>query len=98
MKRMTKAQQAAAKLVTEHQVKVCQRADKFFTTKPNRMSLMMDLESCEMSGTPLDYEKLLAAPDADFGHDLAGIMRHMDRSHFPGKLGGCFLPRCTRRA
>ncbi len=41
---------------------------------------------------PLDWPGLLAASDADLGHDVFGIDRHMDRE--TGKPDdGCFLPR-----
>jgi hypothetical protein len=58
-----------------------------------RLSLTMDVTACHCNGTPLDFPKLLAAPDADFSHDLCGISRHIDRT--TGQLGGCFLPRCA---
>lgn len=76
------------------QVKVCERAEK--ELKPlvsDRMSLMMDLDSVP----ELDLEKLLAAPAFDFAHDIVGIVHHMDRSTYPGKLTDCFLPRCARQ-
>lgn len=58
----------------------------------NRTSLLMDLDSIP----DLDMEKLLHAPELDFTHDIHGIMRHMDRSTYPGKLTDCFLPRCIK--
>ena len=54
---------------------------------------MMDIEACHSNGRPLDLQKLLAADDGTFGHDVFGIRRHLDRE--TGKLGGCFLPRCA---
>ncbi len=58
-------------------------------------TLLMDLDACNSNGTPMDFEKLLAAPEFDFMHDILGIRRHMDRE--TGKLKDFFLPRCTAR-
>jgi hypothetical protein len=60
--------------------------------KINRLFLTMDINSLP----DLDLDRLLAAPDFDFAHDIIGILRHMDRSAYPGKLTGCFEPRCGR--
>lgn len=60
----------------------------------DRMSLEMDLAACHSNGTPLDLEKLLAAPNFDFSHDVSGIRQHIDRR--TGMLTGCFLPRCAK--
>lgn len=35
------------------------------------------------------------ANDSDFGHDIFGIRRHIDR--ITGRLGGEFQPRCVKR-
>jgi hypothetical protein len=56
-----------------------------------RMSMTMDLTACHASGRPLDLDGLLAADDGNFGHDVFGIRRHLNRE--TGELGGCFLPR-----
>lgn len=53
----------------------------------------MDLDACHSNGCPLDFQKLLDAPDSDFGHDVFGIRRHINRS--TGELMDCFLPRCA---
>lgn len=58
----------------------------------DRISLTMDLESVP----DLDLEGLLTASPLDFTHDICGIVRHMDRSSFPGKLTDCFVPRYCR--
>jgi hypothetical protein len=49
----------------------------------------LDVLLCHNS-TPLRLEELLAADDGNFGHDVFGIRRHLDRK---GNLTGCFLPR-----
>lgn len=70
---------------------ICDRAHKELgISKDERISLIMDLESLP----ELDYEQLLIMPSSDFGHDIHGIRRYMDRSTWPGKLTSCFWPRC----
>lgn len=56
---------------------------------------LMDLEAVHCNGCPLDFERLLSFPDADFGHDVFGIRRHLNRS--TGKLEDYFLPRCAKK-
>lgn len=51
----------------------------------------MDLTACHANGNPLRLEELLKTDDVNFGHDVFGIRRHLDRN--TGKLGGMFLPR-----
>ena len=51
----------------------------------------MDIAACHLNGTPLDLEKLLAADDANFAHDVFGIRHHIDRS--TGRIMDFFLPR-----
>lgn len=86
---------ARARLHIELQVKVAERAEKEikgFAENVKRFSFIMDLDSLP----ELDLEKLLAAPRFDFAHDVCGIVRHMDRTTYPGKLKDCFWPRCCR--
>ena len=64
----------------ELQVAICKRAEKELRIGCPRISLLMDLDSLP----DLDLRALLAAPLADFAHDIGGIVRHMDRSSFPG--------------
>lgn len=54
----------------------------------------MDLTACHANGCPLDFDALLAFHDADFGHDVFGITRYIDRK--TGELTACFLPRCSK--
>lgn len=58
------------------------------------MDAIMDLTACHANGTPLRLAELLKADDGNFGHDVFGIRRHIDRE--TGKLGDCFLPRYAR--
>ena len=60
----------------------------------DRLTLAMDLTACHLNGCPLDLDRLLGASEADFAHDIAGIVRHLDRE--TGQLGDCFVPRCAR--
>jgi hypothetical protein len=60
-----------------------------------RMNLIMDLTAADgVNGNrPIDWDRLLAADDFNFMHDLGGISRHLDRA--TGALTGQFLPRFT---
>lgn len=53
----------------------------------------MDIRACHANGTPLRLEELLRADDGNFGHDVFGIRRYIDRT--TGQLTDCFLPRFT---
>lgn len=54
---------------------------------------MMDLTAVHANGTPLRLAALRSAPDTDFGHDVFGIRRYLDRE--TGQLMECFVPRCA---
>lgn len=56
----------------------------------------MDLVATHANGCPLDFEKLVAADDFNFAHDVFGIYRHIDRT--TGELTRCFRPRCAKPA
>ena len=56
-----------------------------------RMSLHMDITAAHVNGCPLRLAEWLEADDFNFAHDIAGIVRHIDRD--TGKIGGLFLPR-----
>lgn len=79
-------------------VKICER----YESKPERtgrgyrrQNLLMDLTACHGNGTPLDLDKLLAADEFNFLHDVEGISRKIDRD--TGRLTDCFLPRCAAK-
>ena len=63
---------------------------------PSAGDLTMDLVATHANGCPMDWSKLLDAKDFSFIHDVAGIVRHINRRS--GKLGGCFFPRCAVRS
>lgn len=54
----------------------------------------MDVTACHLNGTPLRLNELLAADDVNFGHDIRGIRRFMDR--VTGKLDPIFCPRFAK--
>ena len=60
----------------------------------NRLELNMDLCATHANGCPLDFERLLNAPMADFFHDIGGIRQHINRAN--GHLEDCFVPRCAQ--
>jgi hypothetical protein len=49
---------------------------------------------CHLNGCALRLGDLRDADDRDFAHDVAGIMRHLNRE--TGQLEECFTPRFTR--
>jgi uncharacterized protein YxjI len=55
----------------------------------------MDITACHVNGCRLRLRKLLTADDANFGHDVFGIRRHINRT--TGRLEDCFLPRFAAR-
>jgi len=57
----------------------------------NRGTLTMDITATHANGCPLKLAELLAVPNSDFTHDIAGIVRHINRR--TGKLEDFFLPR-----
>ena len=58
------------------------------------LTLEMDIAATHANGCPLNLYKFLHSKRFDFGHDIAGIQRHIDRN--TGQLRDCFLPRCAR--
>ncbi len=85
-----------SKADSELAMKAAMRAHKLAAANDIEYATMdaeLDLEACHCNGTPLNFEKLLTFKDGDFGHDVFGIRRHIDRE--TGKLGDCFSPRCS---
>ena len=72
---------------------IVKRAYKLWKIE-DTLSLNMDITATHCNGTPLDLSKLLAADEFNFGHDIFGIMNHINRDN--GQLEDCFLPRCSR--
>lgn len=59
------------------------------------LDVNMDITATHANGCALRLADLLAADEANFSHDVGGIIEHLDRT--TGKLGGCFLPRFAAR-
>lgn len=57
--------------------------------------LRMDLEATNANGCPMDFERLAAASERDFKHDVWGIQRYLNRT--TGKLEDNFLPRTHKQ-
>jgi len=60
-----------------------------------KRELVMDLTATHANGCPLRLANLVAAPAADFAHDVFGIRGHLDRD--TGQLKDCFVPRYAAR-
>ena len=58
------------------------------------MDIEMDLTAVHANGCPINLPKMLTAEYNDFGHDIYGIRRYIDRK--TGTLTNCFQPRCSR--
>lgn len=61
--------------------------------KLTRTEIEMDITAAHCNGCRLDLTKFLNFPASDFGHDLFGIGRYLDRD--TGELLECFVPRCA---
>ena len=70
-------------------VSIAKRANRLLGV--DVMDTIMDLEIVHENGCNIDLDGLLKANDGDFGHDVGGIRRHVNRS--TGKLENCFVPR-----
>lgn len=79
--------------------KIADRAgSKIVKASGGRLAFIMDLLAADgVNGNPpIDFERLHAADEFNFLHDVCGIARHLDRS--TGKLENCFVPRFARMA
>lgn len=79
--------------------KIADRAgSKIVKASGGRISFMMDLLAADGANgnPPIDFERLLAADEFNFLHDVCGIARHLDRE--TGKLQNFFIPRFARSA
>jgi hypothetical protein len=62
--------------------------------KYDRMTCELDLEAAHAQ-FPLDLVRLLSADDGNFGHDVFGIRRYINRE--TAELENLFVPRCCLR-
>lgn len=78
----------------KRQMKYAEIADraKEIGYEGDRLSLLMDIESADKVFN-LRLEDWLAADDFNFAHDLYGIMNNINRTEFPAKDFGFFVPR-----
>lgn len=58
-----------------------------------RQDCEMDITACHANGNRLDLQRLLAADEFNFSHDVFGIRRHINRQ--TGQLKDCFVPRMS---
>lgn len=83
----------------EQATAACERFEAMAPTQRGyrRLNLLMDLTAADgVNGNdPLDWDRLLAADDFNFLHDIGGISRHINRE--TGEIGGHFLPRMRLR-
>jgi hypothetical protein len=61
-----------------------------------KTNLEMDITAVHLNDMQLRLRDLVVAPTSDFGHDVLGIRRYVDRT--TGKLTDCFVPRYARHA
>ena len=73
-------------------VEIAKRAEEMELYNGERMTLLMDLESAD-NVFNLRLEDLLKADNFNFAHDVLGIMSNINRSEFPAKDFGLFVPR-----
>jgi hypothetical protein len=81
----------------EAAAKIADRAPTHLVDRSGgRMSFIMDILAADgVNGNdPINLDALAGADDMNFAHDVAGIVRHIDRS--TGKLTDCFVPRYAR--
>lgn len=55
----------------------------------------MDITAAHANGCPLRLKELAEADDANFGHDVFGIRKFMDRN--TAQIEGHFWPRLSKR-
>lgn len=94
-KKVSKADMKLIALIAKRGANIIGQDVKSHGKPYDTLSAEMDLIATHKNGCPLDLEGLLTAPDYDFGHDLFGINRFLNRE--TGELKSAFLPRYTKR-
>ncbi|WP_070988464.1 hypothetical protein [Halofilum ochraceum] len=79
-----------AKEAAERFIGICTRAGSVPPTKADVTIGLLAADGAN-GNYPIEWEELLAASDADFIHDVGGILEHMDRDS--GELIAGFVPR-----
>lgn len=72
-------------------IEKCVKRAALFLVSTSRCDIELSLTKAH-SYRPLDLEALFSSRNNDFVHDVAGIVRHIDR--FTGALVDGFCPRC----
>ena len=73
--------------------KIVDRAVKLYPSI-DKLSVNMDLSAAHIA-TPLRLKELLEADNGNFGHDVFGISKYINRNN--GKMHDCFVPRFAER-
>lgn len=74
--------------------RIAMRAIKF-DDSISPLSVEMDILATHLNGCPLRLSDLYNADDANFGHDVFGIIKNLDRD--TGKLKNSFHPRYAKK-
>ena len=85
----TKAENRLAEAIVDRAVRMYAK----HRVHVDRKDVLMDLSATHVT-CPLDLERLATADDFNFGHDMGGIARHLNRT--TGELENCFVPRFAR--
>jgi hypothetical protein len=95
---LTTGQRAEAKKKFQLQAQCAERWEAMLAGHnlevPDRIQTMCTLGFAD-DACPIDWERLLAADDYNFSHDISGLDRHMNRETL--KLEGFFVPRFALR-
>ena len=76
----------------EKYVEIAKRAENEGIYKGERISLLMDIESADLQFN-LRLDDWLKADKFNFAHDILGIIDNINRTGFPAKDFGFFVPR-----
>lgn len=94
-KKVNKAEMGLISLIAKRAANIIGQDVRSHGKPYDTISAEMDLIATHKNGCPLDLEGLLTATDHDFGHDVFGINRHLNRE--TGDLKSAFLPRYSKR-
>jgi hypothetical protein len=61
-----------------------------------KQEIVMDIAACHLVACPLDLYRMLVADAGNFGHDVFGIRKHLNRESL--QMMDCFIPRFARVA
>mgnify|MGYP000103911267 CR=1 FL=1 len=76
----------------EKYVEIAKRAESEGIYKEERISLLMDIESADLQFN-LRLDDWLKADKFNFTHDIFGIIDNINRTEYPAKDFGLFIPR-----